>query len=174
MLKQTTIIFVRNDFGQFVNNPPVGAGDYQISLDGAAFANLANLPTVIAGTPVIRVTLSATEMAASDAVIRGISQTTAWAANYTEVQTEVPSVADIRADIERPTGTLASLNQSSGDATQDLQQAIAVVDNKLPANTAAQIALIAAMRGTDDAFKNGDNIKVTVDGVERTGLHEKV
>ena len=226
MLQETIQIIARTKTGSFVVDPTVEVGDYQISLDGGAFANLANLPVVTAGTPVITVTLSATEQAASSAVLQGIDQTPAaqWATNYTPVapsfsltgagaqeiaeateaallndmdatafleavssnieaainneadgtMTVMALVQAVRDDIERPTGTLATLNQSAGDASQDMQQAIAVVNNKLPADTASQIALIAPMRGTDDAFKNGDNIKVTVDGVERTGLHEKV
>ena len=47
--------------GDFAIDPPVVAGDIQISLDGGAFANPAALPTVTAGSAIARVALSAAE-----------------------------------------------------------------------------------------------------------------
>lgn len=47
----------------FVTNPTIAAGDFQISLDGAAFVNLATLPVVDpAGSVMVKVSLSAAEM----------------------------------------------------------------------------------------------------------------
>ena len=43
---------------------------------------------------------------------------------------------------------IAGFNQNLGDLQQESQQQFAALNGKLPANTAAQIALIAPMRGT--------------------------
>lgn len=54
----------------FVTNPTLATGDFQISKDGGAFANLATLPTVTpAGGKSVRVQLSATEMDADKIMI---------------------------------------------------------------------------------------------------------
>ena len=90
MLTQNVTIFARTTTGQFVNDPPVEEGDFQISLDGGEFENLDNLPTVTAGSAAIEITLSNDERAAGHAVIRGIDQTATkeWTDNYTTVDTE--------------------------------------------------------------------------------------
>lgn len=47
----------------FVVNPTIAAGDFQVSIDGAAFANLATLPVVTpAGSRLVQIDLSAAEM----------------------------------------------------------------------------------------------------------------
>ena len=38
----------------------------------------------------------------------------------------------------------------------------------------ASLSDLQTAKETRESFRDGDNIKVTVDGVERTGLHEKV
>lgn len=57
-------------------NPTIAAGDWQVSKDFGAFANLTTLPTVSpAGSQQIKITLSATEMNADVVTIRGVDQT---------------------------------------------------------------------------------------------------
>lgn len=96
MLTKNIVIFAKDLAGSFVNDPTVDSGDYQISLDGAAFVDLANLPTVRAGTPIIDIVLSDAEIAATTAVIRGVDQTAVeeWAENYTPVSVAV--ISEIR------------------------------------------------------------------------------
>ena len=62
--------------GNFKTNPTIAAGDFQVSKDGGAFANLTTLPDVDpdAGRAV-KVSLSATEMTADNVVIQGVDQT---------------------------------------------------------------------------------------------------
>ncbi len=49
--------------GNFKANPTIAAGDFKISKDGGALANLATLPTVSpAGSVLVKIELSATEM----------------------------------------------------------------------------------------------------------------
>lgn len=62
--------------GSFKANPTIAAGDFQVSIDGAALANLATLPSVEpAGSVWVKVTLSASEMNGDTIAIQAIDQT---------------------------------------------------------------------------------------------------
>jgi hypothetical protein len=62
--------------GNFKSSPTVAAGDFQVSKDGGAFANLNTLPTVEpAATRWIEVILSATEMTADSVIVQWVDQT---------------------------------------------------------------------------------------------------
>jgi len=59
--------------GQFKVTPTIVSGDFKISKDGGAFANLATLPSVSpAASSSIKFNLSATEMTADKVVIQGL------------------------------------------------------------------------------------------------------
>lgn len=60
----------------FKANPTIASGDFQVSKDGGALANLATLPTNDpAGSIWLKVTLSATEMTADNVQFQAIDQT---------------------------------------------------------------------------------------------------
>jgi hypothetical protein len=60
----------------FKANPTIASGDWKVSKDGGALANLTTLPSVEpAGSIWVKVTLSATEMNADNVAIQGIDQT---------------------------------------------------------------------------------------------------
>ena len=63
--------------GSFKANPTIAAGDFKISKDDGAYANLTNLPTVApaSGTDV-SIVLTSTEMNADKVVVTAIDQTT--------------------------------------------------------------------------------------------------
>ena len=62
----------KNVSGTFKVNPTIAAGDFQVSKDGAAFANLATLPVVTpAGSSSILISLSVTEMGADKVEVVG-------------------------------------------------------------------------------------------------------
>jgi hypothetical protein len=68
--------------GNLKSNPTIAAGDFKVSKDGGALANLTTLPSVAPASSVcVTVTLSATEMNADYVTIVGIDQTnpTEWA-----------------------------------------------------------------------------------------------
>ena len=59
----------------FVVDPTIAAGDFQVSIDGGAFANLATLPVVApAGAQTVQVDLSAAEMDGDNVVVRAVDQ----------------------------------------------------------------------------------------------------
>jgi hypothetical protein len=56
--------------GNFKSNPTLAAGDFKISKDGGALANLNTLPTVEpASGPIVKIVLSATEMTADKVTV---------------------------------------------------------------------------------------------------------
>lgn len=68
--------------GNFKSSPTIASGDFQVSKDGGAFANLTTLPSVApAASQMVLITLSATEMNADNVVIRCVDQTASkeWA-----------------------------------------------------------------------------------------------
>lgn len=77
--------------------PTIAAGDFKISKDGGAFANLATLPTVApaAGTAV-QISLSATEMTADNVVIACIDAAGAeWCDQFINLQTSARQIDDL-------------------------------------------------------------------------------
>jgi len=65
-----------NDPNSFVIAPTLATGDVQIRTDAGALANIATLPTVTAGSPIIDVNYSATEMDGDRVMLVIIDQST--------------------------------------------------------------------------------------------------
>ena len=62
--------------GSFKANPTIAAGDFKVSKDGGALANLTTLPSVApAGSVLVTITLSSTEMNADTVSVVCIDQT---------------------------------------------------------------------------------------------------
>ncbi len=62
--------------GSFKANPTIASGDWKVSKDGGALANLSTLPSVEPTSSIwVKVTLSSTEMNADTVAIQGIDQT---------------------------------------------------------------------------------------------------
>lgn len=60
----------------FKANPTIASGDWKVSKDGGALANLTTLPVVEPASSIwVKVALSATEMTADSVAIQGIDQT---------------------------------------------------------------------------------------------------
>ncbi len=63
--------------GSFKNTPTLASGDFKISKDGGAFANLTTLPTnTPASSASVKIELSSTEMNADNVMVTCIDQTT--------------------------------------------------------------------------------------------------
>lgn len=79
-----------NDNLSLKANPTIAEGDFQISKDFGAFANLTNIPTVAPASGVqVKLDLTATEMNADNIIIRWVDQTTIkeWADGWLEINT---------------------------------------------------------------------------------------
>lgn len=79
--------------GRWKSNPTIAAGDFKISKDGGAFANLATLPSVEPASSVgVRVALSNTEMNADDVLITWEDQSDPpeWCAGSLAIPTTTP------------------------------------------------------------------------------------
>ncbi len=62
--------------GSFKANPTIASGDFKVSKDGGALADLATLPSVEpAGSVSVKIALSAAEMTADNVFIQAIDQT---------------------------------------------------------------------------------------------------
>jgi len=65
-----------SDGASFKVDPAIASGDWKVSKDGGALTDLATLPVVTpAGSVLVKITLSATEMNADVVSIVGIDQT---------------------------------------------------------------------------------------------------
>lgn len=61
----------------FKSNPTIASGDFKVSKDGGALANLTTLPVVEpASSVMVKIALSATEMNADNVTVVAIDQTT--------------------------------------------------------------------------------------------------
>jgi len=61
------------DPSAFISNPTIAAGDFKISVDGGAFANLATLPAVTPGVSrAVKINISALEMTGDNINIQGV------------------------------------------------------------------------------------------------------
>lgn len=78
-------------------NPTIAAGDFKISKDGGAFANLTNLPaTTPAGGVSVQISLTATEMNADNIVIACVDASGAeWCDLAFNIQTSVRQIDDL-------------------------------------------------------------------------------
>ncbi len=91
--------------GAFKVNPTIVAGDFQVSIDGGAFANLATLPAVTpSGSASVKVNLSAAEMNGDKIVVKAID-----AANdeWDDVSTFIDAPVSTNEDI--PSGVWAQV-----------------------------------------------------------------
>lgn len=62
--------------GSFKSSPTIAAGDFKVDIDGAGFNNLGTLPSVSpTATPMVLLTLSASEMNGDVISIKAVDQT---------------------------------------------------------------------------------------------------
>jgi hypothetical protein len=116
--------------GQLLTSPPLAAGDFRVARDHGALATLATLPTVApAGSALVRVQLSATEMTANQVDVYAHDPDGVW--------------EDVMVQIQ-PTLTLGS--DSKVVLSSDPQPALTLA---VGAITAAQLALDACQKLAD-------------------------
>jgi hypothetical protein len=146
-----TVTLLATATGQLLTNPPLSAGDFTVSKDHGAFAALATLPTVApAGSALVRVQLSATEMTANQVDVLAHDPDGVW--------------EDVMVQIQ-PTRTLGTDFKVllSSDAQPGMPLAVGAI-------TAAQLALDACQKLADvlarrhtsaiEASANGESLDV--------------
>jgi len=99
----------------FKSAPTLAAGDFKVSIDGGAFANLATLPTNTPGTFAVKFALSAGEMTGDNIlVIASDAAGAEWCDQSWNIQTSPRGIADLAF----PTVSGRSLGvEASGKAT---------------------------------------------------------
>jgi hypothetical protein len=103
----------------FQVNPTIAAGDFKVSIDGAAQANLATLPVVTpAGSVMVKFTLSTSEMAGANATV---VCSDAAGAEWCDLTINVPTAARQIDDLAYPATSGRSLTVSAtGDVAADV------------------------------------------------------
>lgn len=111
-------------------NPTIAAGDFRISKDGGAFANLATLPSANpASSRAVMIDLSASEMTADNIVIQCVDASGAeWCDQLINLQTTASQLDDL--------ATAANLATLAGYVDTEVAAIKAKTDN-LPASPAA-------------------------------------
>lgn len=129
------VLFAQSD-NQIKSNPTLASGDWKVSIDGGAFANLATLPDVDPdGSVQVKVSLSATEMNGDEIMVTAIDaagaewHSASWVI-YTSGQTFDTMDALIDTLIARLTATRAGyLDNLSGGAAALEATAQAILDD---------------------------------------------
>jgi len=145
------------DPGTFKVNPTIAAGDFKVSTEGGAFANLATLPVVEpAGSVVVKISLSADEMNGDKMVVQAIDAAGAeWNDELIFIDADVINMEDI----VRSTTPANTLNVSaSGLADANVEE----LGGSATA-LATMVALYdgAVARGTVDTVTDSGNFTVT-------------
>lgn len=88
-VQYTFVIALTDSGGAFLTDPTLAAGDFRVSIDGAAYANLMNTPVVSpSGSPAVFVTLTATEMDGDNIIVWGVDQAGAeWSDVFVAIET---------------------------------------------------------------------------------------
>lgn len=145
--KNTEYIFyislVSQSTGQFQSNPTLAAGDFKVSKDGGALANLTTLPAVTpAASKAVKVTLSSTEMNADNVVVIGSDAAGAeWDDVFINIQTATQQIDDL--------ATSAALATVQSD-TNDIQ-------TRLPAALSGDGFMKSDLLSINDDLTSGNN-----------------
>jgi hypothetical protein len=137
-------------------NPTIAAGDFKISKDGGAFANLTNLPTVEpAGGVQVKLDLTSTEMNADRIMITAIDAAGAeWCDQALTIHTSVRNLDDL------------AFPATSGRSLLVATDGGVTMTARLKKNTAFANFLIDMVLTADDSPATGKTVTVTrsIDG----------
>lgn len=145
-----------NNPGSFKSNPTLAVGDFKVSTDSGARANLANLPTVSpAGTVDVKVILSAGEMNGDIVTVEFKDQTapSEWETLVVTIYPEVNTLVDIAAK----TGLLTFDASNFVKSVQQFPTGAVVAD---AGNTNASFKTNLAS-GVDNFYANGQWVQFT-------------
>lgn len=133
--KNTQFIFYvglvdQSDTKVFKSNPTIAAGDFKVSTDGGALANLGTLPAVTpASSKMVKITLSTSEMNGDNVTVVGSDASGAeWCDLVINIQTSAQQIDDL--------STASALATVAGYVDTEVAAIKAKTDN-LPASPAA-------------------------------------
>jgi hypothetical protein len=146
-----TLSLVSTTTGQLLASPPLAAGDFRVAKDHGALTNLATLPTVApAGSVLVRVPLTATEMTADQVDVYAHDPDGVWEDVHIQIQPTLTLGTDSRVLL-------------SADPQPALTLAVgAITAAQLALDACAKIADILARRHTSamEASGYGDALDV--------------
>lgn len=137
--------------GQFQTNPTLAAGDVKLSKDGGALANLTTLPAVTpAGSKLVKVTLSSTEMTADNVtVVFSDAAGAEWDDVIINIQTAARQIDDLLPTASYTAPDNATITSIQAD-TNDIQ-------SRLPAALSGDGFMKADLKSIDDELTSGNN-----------------
>lgn len=135
-------------------NPTIASGDFQISKDGGAFANLTTLPSANpASSRAVMIDLSASEMAADNIVIQCVDASGAqWCDQIINLQTTASQLDDL--------ATATNLATLAGYVDTEVAAIKAKTDN-LPASPAATSDIPTAAAVADAVWDEAVDSTIT-------------
>jgi len=93
---QDGFVLVDKITGAIIDDPSIAEGDFKISKDKGAFANLVTLPAVSpTGSPAVYAVYSAAEMTANTITIWGVDQAGVWDDVFLSFEVPTASVEDV-------------------------------------------------------------------------------
>lgn len=148
-------------------NPTIASGDFQVSKDGGAFANLATLPSVgPAGSRAVMIDLSASEMTADNVVVQCVDASGAeWCDQLINLQTTLSQLDDLATAANLsvvPTSAQIAdaVHDEVVDGTITFRQSIRLANSALGGKASGLNTTTAVYR---DLADSKDRISATVD-----------
>jgi len=137
-----TSLVSQADTKVFKSVPTLAAGDFKISIDGGAFANLATLPTNTPGTFGVKVSLSAGEMnGANILVVAHDAAGAEWCDQCWNIQTSTIGMAEMATFITEMDYAIGQLYTLQMPALQGLCYEISQVTNEIGVTAAQKLRL---------------------------------
>ena len=149
------------------SNPTIASGDFQISKDGGAFANLATLPSANpASGRAVLIDLSASEMTADNVVIQCVDASGAeWCDQMINLQTTASQLDDLAtatnlAAVPTAAAVADAVWDEAVDSTITARQSIRLANSALGGKASGLNTTTAVYR---DLADTKDRISATVD-----------
>jgi hypothetical protein len=157
------ISLVSQSTGQFQANPTLAAGDFKVSIDGAALANLATLPAVTPATSKsVKVTLSTSEMNGDNIIVIGSDAAGAeWDDVFINIQTAARQIDDLATPTNITAGTITTATNvttvnglaanviTAASINADAITAAKIADGAIDAATFAASAITSTVLAND-------------------------
>lgn len=105
--------------GTFQSNPTLAAGDFKVSIDGGALANLATLPTVTpSSSKMVKFSLSASEMNGDNiTIVCSDAAGAEWYDVIASIQTSLLQIDDLATPTNITAGTITTVSGNVGSVT---------------------------------------------------------